>query len=243
VDRIHSGQDDQLVRVPIKQANPKDTNNKSVDYVLGSAKVRKSSKQTYPDPEDYRREISRNRRYQRKTAGECLMLIKPVESIKQKYVNIPAEGPNDKIKLRSTSPKRFFPPGGGDQIPKKNIKFQEEGTKGSDNTKIIFKPRVAKLPDRTIRKIRFQGNDFTEQPSNSNRAKMGSPERISRHKSHAAVPNPQKIYYGNSKIKTNRFLDKSCTIRTKISHSRGETTDPVDLSNRRKKRKSIGYML
>jgi len=150
--------------------------------------------------------------------------------------------PIKQAKPRGTSPKRFFPPGGGDQIPKQNIKFQEEGTKGSD-TKIIFKPRVAKLPDRTIRKIRFQGNDFTEQPSNSNRAKMGSPERISWHKTHAAGPYPLKIHYGSPKIKTNKFLDKSCNIRTKISHSRGETTDPVDLSNRRKKRKSLGYTL
>ncbi|XP_037709125.1 uncharacterized protein LOC119546711 [Drosophila subpulchrella] len=246
---IYSGQDDQLVKVPIKLAKPRDTNNKSVDYVLGSAKVRKNSKHTYPDPEDYRREMSRNRRYQRKTAGECLMLIKPVESIKQKHVNIPAEGPNEKIKLRSTSPKRFFPPGGGDQIPKQNIKLQEEIPKpmglfkGKDNTKIIFKPRVAKSPERTIRKIRFQANGFTEPPSNSKRAKLDSPERIKRHKSHGAVPSPLKIYYENSKMKTNKFLDKSCNIRTKISHSRGETTDVGELSNRRKRRKSLGYML
>ncbi|XP_016963262.2 uncharacterized protein LOC108033441 [Drosophila biarmipes] len=244
IESIWRKQEDPFSKDLIKQQKSREINNKSVDYVLGSSKVRKNTKQTYPDPEDYRREISRNRRYQRKTAGECLMLIKPVESIKPKSLHIPAEGFDQKIKPRSSSPKRCISSEGGDQIAKQYIKIHEEGTKpmglikGSDGTKIIFEPRVAKSPERTLRKKRFQSNDFKEQPKNSKIDKMGSPDRISRHKSHATAPNTLKIHYGNPRIKNNKFLDKSGHIRTKISHSKGETTDVQVLSNRRKRKRS-----
>ncbi|XP_070075851.1 uncharacterized protein [Drosophila takahashii] len=219
IKRINSGRKDNVSEKPIKETKPRERHiKKSVNNILQYEKIEKSSKRNYPDPEDYRKEISRNRRYHRKIAGECLMLIKPYKE------NIPAEDLKKKIKRRGTSPERFVPPGGGDHNPKysktQDVRPKPKGLlKGTDDRKIIFKPR-AKSPESDIKKIRFQSNDLTEKSRKS-----------------------QKIYYGSTKSKTNELQGLSSNNRTKIAHSRGESTEKDVLNNRRKKSTTFSNML
>ncbi|XP_016974118.2 uncharacterized protein LOC108040933 isoform X1 [Drosophila rhopaloa] len=75
------GQDNESSEIKTRQAR-----NKSVDDVLRLVKRddENNGGHKYPDPEDYRKEMARNRRYQRKTAGESILLIKTAESIVRK---------------------------------------------------------------------------------------------------------------------------------------------------------------
>lgn len=227
VKQLCSSQEKQTLKNHIEQDTYKI---KSVNNTPHLAKNEIIPQPKYPDPEDYRKERARNLKFNRKTAGESVMLIKPAKSIikkpketqskdvsqdeleslkkqlemntnnKRVRFNVPTPYSNERV----MPAEKYVLLEAGDQIPKQ---FSKLHSQDKSATKSVFSRRSGKSPERGFRKKRLHSEDGTELPTYSKRAAMGS----------------QNKYYGNTKAKPNKPHGKSCKIMPKVLYSREET--------------------
>ncbi|EDW55476.1 uncharacterized protein LOC6614393 [Drosophila sechellia] len=226
---LSSSQEKQTLKNHIEQHTYK---SKSANNTPHLAKNEISREPKYPDPEDYRKERARNHKYNRKTAGESVMLIKPAKSIikkpkpKETQLKDVSQDELESLKkqlemntidkrVRFSVPtpytnERVMPAErcvlleGGDQIPKQLSKLHSQDKSA---TKSVFSRKSVKSPERGLRKKRLHSEDGTELPTHSKRVAMGS----------------QNKCYGNTKAKPNKPLGRSCKIMPKVLYSREET--------------------
>ncbi|EDV56631.1 uncharacterized protein LOC6547498 [Drosophila erecta] len=262
VKKVFRSKGKQTLKNHREQVKPQGTNNiKSADKTLRLAKnaiINNPIKNqpNYPDPEDYRKEMARNRRNKRKTAGESVMLIKPAKSIIRKPIDTQLSAicqeditslkkqlemsKNDKrVRFRVPKPYSFE-----SEMPAEDSK-RKTNRKSKVSGSCVLPEGGDQIPNQ-FSKLHSQDKSATK--SVFFRRSGKSPERGLRKKrlhaddvtelpthSKRATMGFQTKYHGNTKNKPP--LSRSCKIQPKkILYSREGTKD-VDTLNQRLKRR------
>ncbi|XP_052853489.1 uncharacterized protein LOC128262939 [Drosophila gunungcola] len=255
------------------EIKPRKTKNRSVDELLRSVNRDnlRSREQKYPDPEDYRREMARdhskNRRYQRKTAGESILLIKTAESIGRMPGFIKLNETNQPLTDISCSGKPLLKKKSIECLDKK-VRFRVQIPPSLEKVKPEedMKPKIRRTfflsggGDQQYSKSHAEGSK-TKTLSNDEdiniiykprKAKSleriirtikflsdDPPKQIVRHKTQAADANSRKTSQGNSKSKAHKFIERCYGMRSKLIN----LTELETLNNKHNRRKPVTSML